>query len=165
MLYQDQSHPNPLMSTLEENNAVNLVGLFKVNSCWQLAMIYNHNLNHSQNHQLELDLERLAEDSMNSLVSHSLNVKMASSANQQEVSVFQALEISVKNLKYSHSQNQNLELDLEKLAGDSMNSPVSRSLNVRMASSANQQEVPVFQALEISAKNLKYSHSQNQNIS
>ena len=33
MLYQDQSHPNPLMSILEENNAVNLVGLFKVNSC------------------------------------------------------------------------------------------------------------------------------------
>ena len=60
-------------------------------------MSQNHNLNHSQNQQLELDLEKLAKDSMNSPVSRSLNVKTASSANQEEVSVFQALKISVKN--------------------------------------------------------------------
>ena len=63
------------------------------------AMSQNHNLNHSQNQQLELDLEKLAKDSMNSPVSRSLNVKTASSANQEEVSVFQALKISVKNLE------------------------------------------------------------------
>ena len=81
---------------------------------------------------------------MNSLVSHSLTAKTASSANQQEVSAFQVLEMSVKI--------KQLKLDLERLAEDSMNSPVSHSLTVKMDLSANQQEVSAFQELEIYAK-------------
>ena len=56
----------------------------------------------SQNKKLELDLEKLAEDSILSQVSPYLTVKMASSA-IEAVSVY-------------HNQIYQLELDLEKLA-------------------------------------------------
>ena len=78
--------------------------------------------------------------------------------NQIKLAVITEISFLIQFSKlHAMSQNKQLELDLEKLAKDSMNSPVSRSLNVKTASSANQQEVSVFQALEISAKNQKIS--------
>ena len=84
--------------------------------------------------------------------------------NQIKLAVITEISFLIQFSKL-HAMSQQLELDLEKLAKDSMNSPVSRSLNVKTASSANQQEVSAFQVLEISVKNLRYSHNQNQNVS